>query len=96
MNIHHPVYSKAYEVRSPRIIDISKIVAFHIDDCIVVFHDRGGKDVNLAVRETFFCRAIPRVGDYVVTYNNGYVTHRTHQELKRDGFRSDVKSFLAA
>ena len=81
---------------SPRIVSMSKIVELRIDDCVVKTCDSLGKTTSVTVRESFFCRAIPRLGDYLVMFDEGYISHRTSEELRRKGYLKEVKPVRVA
>ncbi|HDZ73564.1 MAG TPA: hypothetical protein ENH55_12495 [Aurantimonas coralicida] len=72
------------------VVEISRISSFSIRDRSVKAVDEAGKIHEIAVREGFFTRAIPTVGDYLIRYGDGHVSHAPPRKLREGGYLSST------
>ncbi|HEU00328.1 MAG TPA: hypothetical protein ENH89_08235 [Aurantimonas coralicida] len=78
------------EVKPVTIVEIFRISSFSIPDRTVKTVDETGKIRRIAVREGFFTRAIPSVGDYLIRYGDGHVSHAPPRKLREDGYLPSI------
>lgn len=74
------------EANPVTIVEMSRISSFSIPDRTVKTVDETGKIREIAVRDGFFRRAIPSVGDYLIRYRDGHVSHAPPQKLREGGY----------